>query len=369
MAQRKVDARPSPSRLGRLRRKVTFLYSKLTKLKRPRAPESRSQAHRQHDERNVYPSRSSKSKTSRAVSPMCYSPDSWPWSIALRSIAAFQGSREIINSHNSDDITDISPMGFEEQRASNMDSHRPEKTKGERAGRNGKAISPTTNPRRKRQPRVSEHQQPSPSRRGSLLASLRSLQSEIHSHGEKIGSSLAELIGDRGFRNHDQEHRRDVDELWKKRSKDSLLINLANLEVQIDSLAVVPSNPMIEPSMTFYTTAWLPIHQMKELESIINALLSGGKKDDVCEAMATSGMQPNVGLSRHAKLSQSSSIKAANQRCILLVTRLKRLGTQAKARRPIDVMSTCESCGTDIESCHEFGDQARCDTLPLIMAF
>ena len=373
MAQRWNDPGTNPSRLCRYLRNLKSLYCKWTKPKRSPAPESHFEANRQRYGREcsqLFSSESSKSRELQGVSLECDPLDFRPWSIELESVATFNGGKQPPNLHD-DGVTPSSLTESGEQRAQKTDSAPPGQTTNHRPGMNGEAISPTSDHEQKGEPEVRKRRRAPLSRRELLFTRLQCLQSQVNDHGEKIGTALAQLIDDPVLGQHNEEHGRENNELQKETNHDSVLINLAKVEVKIKSLAVVLENSLIEPNMAFYTMAWLAVHQMKELATTVNDLLSDMKKNIVYGGEAPSAVRPSFSHWYQANLRQSNLVKAVNQRCTFLVSRLDRLCMEAKVRRPSNVISVCASCGTEIEICYEFGDEASCVgslTLPRLVA-
>ena len=373
MAQRWNKSKTNPSQLCRCLRNLEALFRKWTKPKRSPTPESHFQAIRQRygrESSQFSSSGSCKSKESRTVFPGCEPPNFRPWSIELESIATFTETNRISNLHD-DGIPPSSLNESGEKRAPNIDSARPGQTTDHEHEMNSKAISPTIDHETKQEPEIRNRRRAPRSRKESLLACLQRLQSQVSDHGEKIGTTLAQLIDNLVSGHHNKEHTRESDELWKESNHDSVLVNLTKVQVKIKSLAVVLDNSTTEPDMAFYTMAWLAVHQTKELATTVNDFLSDIRKNIVSGRKAPYGVRPNGSLSYQVNRSLSNLAMAVNQRCSFLVSRLDRLCMEAKARRPSNVISVCASCGTEIETCYEFRDESSCVgslTLPQLMA-
>jgi hypothetical protein len=252
--------------------------------------------------------------------------------------------------HNDDDFPDAGHAASEAQRVSGLRSYRLGQANRARAEEDDEAISPMTpaNPKTKDKTESRKNEHASPSRRDSLLTNLRCLQSRMSTHEEKIGLLLRELVGDPVVRGQNDKLKRESGELRKKSDNHIILVNLVKLYYRISALAILLENLKTEPDLAFYTMAWLAVHQMNDLESTTKDLLSSMEKNGMCDGKANLSVISSAGLSHQASVNLSKIAKEVNQRCELLITKLEKLGLEAKMPKRTSIqISACASCGKE----------------------
>jgi hypothetical protein len=271
-------------------------------------------------------------------------------------MTALDDSEEISNFHD-DAVTQASYAESEAKRISNLRSYQFGQINGNRTEKDDEAIPPATpaNPETKDKVESRDDERQELSRRHSLLANLRCLQSRLSARGEKISLSLSELADDivLKVRNEELERKsdklkRESDEHRKKSNVLSVQANLVKLNEKIGFLATLLENPMAEPHLAFYTNAWLAVHQMNELESTTRDLLSDMETNGVWDGKVTSSVQSSAALAHQASVSISNIAEEVNPRCERLITKLEKLALEATMPRPQSITpSACPLCGKE----------------------